>query len=507
MADPPHPNSSQLSRLDTGKELPVPQTLSTIPCVTLPVWSSQPLKLRSLHLDDRTGCIESAADCSTLTQSMTGSVPLVLPSLCHPHIHLDKPYLLTHPDVGDQQPEDSTLSEALKVTQSAKSRQEYVDSLMERGNQLLAASSRAGVTHIRAFVEVDATVGLQCLHAGFRLKEFWRDHLEVQICAFAQNPVKSGTDASDTLSLMEEAARIDGVDAIGSTPYVEEDAPLEQENVDWTIKLALQERKHLDFHLDYHLEAERHPLVWYVLRRLHEVEWATKAPGKTVCLGHCTALTQLSKAEWWDLLGLARNLPVYFIGLPTSDLYTAVDKSAAFDQGPPRGEGVGASMAALWDRRRGTLQIPAMIAMGFDCALGVNNVGNAFTPWGTADPLHLACLGVGIYQAGKLDDAIDLYGCVSWKAKEAIGAQWPLSQHELENRGGGDGRILPKDPADLVVFGTLERVPEDDSGKEGSDVRWHHRRFERQRRAVAAVVWDPPSVRSTIFRGRGVSLD
>jgi hypothetical protein len=54
---------------------------------------------------------------------------------------------------------------------------------------------------------------------------------------------------------------------------------------------------------------------------------------------------------------------------------------------------------------RGTLQVPQMIKKyGFKCAVGVNNVGNAFTPHGSCDPLSVACLGVGIYQAGSKSD-------------------------------------------------------------------------------------------------------
>jgi len=52
-------------------------------------------------------------------------------------------------------------------------------------------------------------------------------------------------------------------------------------------------------------------------------------------------------------------------------------------------------------RVRGTLQVPQMIQKyGVNAAMGINNVGNAFTPHGSCDPLSLASLGVGVYQAG-----------------------------------------------------------------------------------------------------------
>ena len=91
------------------------------------------------------------------------------------------------------------------------------------------------------------------------------------------------------------------------------------------------------------------------------------------------------------------DLPISFIGLPTSDL---------FMMGRPR-----ADEEESWrDRVRGTLQVPWLIKeFGVNAAIGVNNVGNAFTPHGSADPLAVAALGVGLYQIGTGEDAKLLY--------------------------------------------------------------------------------------------------
>ena len=90
-----------------------------------------------------------------------------------------------------------------------------------------------------------------------------------------------------------------------------------------------------------------------------------------------------------------QNLPVYFVGLPTSDL---------FMMGRP-GEGEEGK-----DRQRGTLQLLHMAKKwGLRVAMGVNNVGNAFTPWGSADPLGIAGAGVGVYQDGTAEGADMLY--------------------------------------------------------------------------------------------------
>ncbi|RYP65242.1 hypothetical protein DL771_008406 [Monosporascus sp. 5C6A] len=71
-------------------------------------------------------------------------------------------------------------------------------------------------------------------------------------------------------------------------------------------------------------------------------------------------------------------------------------------------------------RPRGTLQVLSMINdLALSACIGVNNVGNAFTPYGTGNPLQLASCAVGIYQAGTVDDAHILDECVNGRAREA----------------------------------------------------------------------------------------
>lgn len=264
----------------------------------------------------------------------------------------------------------------------------------------MAESVAAGVTHMRAFVEVDSAVRFKGLEAALELKRRWQGRCEVQICVFAQEAcfTSSGEtedEGEENRRLIQEATEMKGVDCVGSTPYAEGDEEKARKNVDWVVELAIRKRKHLDLHLDYHLDKSKEAMVWYVLKVLKREGWAEKGNGKTVCLGHCTRMTLFSKDEWMRLKGEVHGLRVSFVGLPTSDLFMMGR--------PDEGEG--------WkDRGRGTLQVPWMIReLGINAAIGVNNIGNAFTPQGSTDPLGVAGLGVGLYQAGTEQDAALLY--------------------------------------------------------------------------------------------------
>lgn len=386
-----------------------------------------------------------------------GHGSFLTPSLCHPHIHLDKCFLLSDPKYADLVVEKGDFAEALVLTSQAKAR--FADDDLERrGRWLTEESIAAGVTCMRAFVEVDTTVRFKCLDAGLKLKEQYREACEIQICAFAQDPLFSGETADQGRSLMEEALQRKEVDVIGSTPYVEAEEDLIRKNIDWVIEIAMRYSKHLDLHLDYNLDEQKEPMVYYVIDALRERQWMSENKNKKIVLGHCTRLTLFTRDQWFDLRARIDDLPISFVGLPTSDLFMMGK--------PAQGHGGG-------ERVRGTLQIPQMIQQyDIEGAIGVNNVGNAFTPQGSCDPLSIATMGVGVYQAGTKRDAEILYECVSVRAKKAIGCE---EGDTVEMRGE---RV-----ADFVMF-----LSEEHSGGRG-------------RSSLQELVYDPSKKRKTFYKG------
>lgn len=362
-----------------------------------------------------------------------GQGALLAPSLCHPHVHLDKAFLLSHPKYSHLQIEEGSFAEAMDLTGKAKANFEH-DDLLERGNRLVDESVRAGVTAMRAFVEIDPIVGMKCLHAGraIKNKNAGTARCDIQICAFAQLALFSADDGGEEIrKLMRDAtAHSMDADVIGSTPYVEVDREKMELNVEWMIDLAIEKNLHLDFHLDYNLDPDTEPLIWFVISALKARDW-TKRTDKSIVLGHCTRLSLFGDTDWTSLKKEIGDLPLSFVGLPTSDLF----------------------MMRTEDGARGTLPIPRLINdYGFNAAIGMNNIGNAFTPQGCCDPLSLASLGVGVYQAGTKKDAELLYECVSTRARAAIGLSKEADQLIHGGRSPATLEIKNKEPADLLLF-------------------------------------------------------
>ncbi|KAJ5628085.1 hypothetical protein N7490_010313 [Penicillium lividum] len=390
--------------------------------------------------------------------------PLALPALTHPHIHLDKAFVHNASKYSHLLPCTGTFQEAFSSTTKAKENFTYPD-LLKRGEWLLAESVSSGVTAMRAFVEVDHTVKLVCLDAAVTLKSQWSEACHIQIACFAQDPIFSSQFGDENRTLIKKALEAyPQIDVLGTTPYVESSVEASKKNIEWAIDHALLLDKHVDFHLDYNLDPGNEPLIWHVLQTLQQRGWTSRSTRKRVMLGHCTRLTLLTDEEWCKISRIIHenDLPVSIVGLPTSDLYMAAPLGQESHQ-----------------RARGTLRVPELIRKyDLDAVIAVNNVGNAFTPWGSADPLFLACVGVGVYQAGTQDDAGLLYECVSTRARAAIGLS-----------GNAGLAVQVGISPDLVLF-----HDRDDTGCG----------ISRPRTSVAEVVWDPPArtSRSVITNGR-----
>ncbi|KAI0029168.1 hypothetical protein K488DRAFT_80320 [Vararia minispora EC-137] len=339
---------------------------------------------------------------------------LLLPALCHSHIHLDKCFLLDRCEL-----KTGTFQEALAVTSGAKTRfpADPAD-LLARGRRLLSESVICGVTAIRAHVEVDATVGNACLDAALALKAEFADVCDVQIAVFAQDPLFDSPDAvthGANYVPFAAAATRDGVSAIGSAPYVERTPSDAARNVELVLSLAARHGLFADFHLDYNIDPASCPQVHGLADTLRERSWDTP-----VALGHCTRLSLLDTSGWATLSSRLGSLPVTLIGLPQSDVY----------------------MMRAGGAPRGTINIPVAARAGVRVALATNNVGNAFTPQGTPDPLVLCPLGVALYQDPTPATCRLLLQCVTTASRAAIG----FGAH------GADILLRTDDAADLVLL-------------------------------------------------------
>ncbi|KAK0188135.1 Metallo-dependent hydrolase [Armillaria mellea] len=356
---------------------------------------------------------------------------LLLPSLCHSHIHLDKCFILDRCkcEFGD-------FTEAMKVTARAKQGFRYdADDLLERGRRLTRNSIECGVTSMRAHVEVDSIVGLSCLTVALQLRNEFKVACNVQIAVFAQEPLfdlPSDTTPGSNYCFLQQALEDPQIEVVGSAPYVEPNAVQAKKNITLILELAARTGLHVDFHLDYNIDLDTEPLIWQVIQEAKRIGGWISTDGESyrgITIGHATRLQLFTPDQWQELKEAIGELPITLVGLPNSDMYMQGREDMDKPLGPPRS----------------TLRVP-YIARKYDLqiAMSVNNIENAFTPQGSVDPLALCTLGVALFQSATPRDIRTLMRSVTLTSKRALGmAPSGLPQDLFPQKG---------DPADFVIM-------------------------------------------------------
>jgi cytosine/creatinine deaminase len=321
----------------------------------------------------RDGRIAALGDLSRTAarQRVEAEGRLVVPGFVDAHVHLDKAYLL------DRAPSrEGTLAEAIRVTGEAK-RTFTVDDVRLRARRLLDRAVALGTTAMRGHVEVDPIVGLTGMDAVLPLRAEYADRLDLQLCAFAQEGILQ---APGTEALLREALRA-GADLVGGCPYNDTDGEL---HIDRVFDLAREFDCDVDFHADF-ADDPLHRHVETIVDRTERHGWQGR-----VAIGHLTELAACKVAEQARIAQRLHAARIAVITLPATDLYLM-------------------GRCDTMNVRRGITPIKRLLAAGVTVAAATNNVQNAFTPAGNADPLLLTyLLVVGAHMGGRAEMAAAL---------------------------------------------------------------------------------------------------
>jgi cytosine deaminase len=283
---------------------------------------------------------------------------LLAPAFVEAHLHLEKAMLL------DRLPgEVGSVQEAIAATTALKHGFSRAD-MRDRSERLLQMALRHGTLFVRAHAEVDPILGLSAVETALELREQYAGRLTIQVAAFPQEGIQKSPGTED---LLREALQL-GADLLGGVPYVDPDPAA---HLDTLFRLALQAGVPLDLHADFSDAPPPDP-PGLTARRAAERALTEGFVGK-VTLGHVTALGALPPDELAPLAELLARADVSVVTLPATDLYLG-----------GRSDG--------YNVRRALAPVAALRRAGVNVAYASNNVRNAFTPFGNADPLEIGLL-------------------------------------------------------------------------------------------------------------------
>lgn len=327
---------------------------------------------------------------------------VLIPGIVESHIHLDKAL------IADRLPNKSgTLQEAIQVTAKLKPTftEEDID---DRARRVLMMLVKNGTTHVRTHSEFDPSQGFSGFKTVMKLKEEFKDLVDIQVVAFPQEGIFK---AEGTEKMMYEAMDM-GADVVGGIPY--NDSPA-IEHIDLVFDIAKKYNKPIDFHQDFKDDAEGITIEYICEKTIKE-----GYEGR-VSVGHLTSLAALPKERLNPIIELMSKAKINVMSLPATDLHLGARKDE-------------------YNVRRAVTPVRALRDGGVNVCLATNNIRNAFTPYGTGDLMQIAMLAIPVSHLGGADDLPTVLPMITTNPAKAIG---------LENYGIGVGKN-----ADLVLLDT-----------------------------------------------------
>jgi cytosine/creatinine deaminase len=165
---------------------------------------------------------------------------VAVPRISDSHLHLDK--ALLGPNWAPHR-NGTAIAERIRLEVDALASPE-IEETYARGERLLKMALCNGSTRLRSHVDISASLGLSHLNALLRLREDYRDAVDLSFVAFPQEGILA---SPGTAELLAEALTM-GVEAIGGLDPVTRDGSMDA-HLDVVFGLAFKHGRHVDIHL------------------------------------------------------------------------------------------------------------------------------------------------------------------------------------------------------------------------------------------------------------------
>jgi cytosine deaminase len=153
------------------------------------------------------------------------------------HLHLDKVMTGSFAEEAalDQYHGSSMAGAMSAIEMASKVKEHYRESeIMERVRRVLVDAKYYGVSHIRAFADVDTKAKLTGVQALLKIKEEIKDRIGIQVVAFPQDGIIREPGAEELLYKSMEL----GADVVGGIPWIEYTDEDSKRHIDIAFEIA-----------------------------------------------------------------------------------------------------------------------------------------------------------------------------------------------------------------------------------------------------------------------------
>ena len=307
---------------------------------------------------------------------------LVTESFVNPHLHLCKVYTLMMMDEEALKAyQGGDMGKAMNAIElAAKVKEKYNESwILENARKALKLAAVNGVTHIRAFADVDSKAKLEGVKALIKAREEFKNVVEVQVVAFPQDGVVKEAGAYD---LMKQAMDL-GADVVGGIPWIELTEEDEQKHIDLMFEIAKAYNKDVSMLVDDAGDPGLRTLEMLAVKTIKE-GWF----GRTLA-HHARAMALYPEPYFQKVVSLLKKAQMGVV----SDPHT----------GP------------LHARVRDLLDSDVLVIFGQD------DISDAYYPYGRNNMLEVLFLASHILWMTTRSDMEKMYDMITVKPAKAIG--------------------------------------------------------------------------------------
>jgi cytosine/creatinine deaminase len=332
-------------------------------------------------------------------QTLDAEGALVTEPFANPHLHLCKVYTLPMMDeeaLGYYHGEG--MGRAMNAVEVAAKVKEHYDRswIIENGRRALALAALHGMLYVRAFADVDNLAGQEGLAAVLVLREEFKDLLQVQVVAFAEDGILREPGAAD---LIRESMRM-GADVVGGHPFIE----LTDEDAHQHVRVLFDIAEDFDADISMLVDDAGDPGLRQT--EMMAVEAIRRGWTGRVLAHHARAMSSYPVPYYRRLAALLKKADMGVVTNPhTGPLFTRVRE---------------------------------LLADGIDVTLGQDDISDAYYPYGRNNMLEVAFLASHLLWMTTAQEMETLYD---------MATIIPTRRMRIEHPG-----IIPGAPADLVVL-------------------------------------------------------
>ncbi len=305
---------------------------------------------------------------------------LLAPAFVNIHCHLDK--CLTGAWAKVWEGARSGSPQAIPSATEVKEKFTEAD-IVDRATRALTASVISGTTAVRAFADVDTVGGLLAVKSLLKVKEKFRDVMDVQVVAFPQEGILRD---EGTAELLEKGVEL-GADVVGGIPWYEGDRGRAEKHTDIVFGIAKKYDKDVHALIDDNSDPLSRNIEYFLSKAIRE-----GYVGR-VAASHCRGgLDSPDEGYAGRIISLAREAEATVV----ENSHVSLFMYGREDPHPVR---------------RGVTRVKEFLAAGVNVAVAQDDIDDPYYPFGRGDMLELAfvvCHAAHLGSPSEMDSALDM---------------------------------------------------------------------------------------------------